>query len=76
MTRIVQIYMPLLGENVDVWRPVQAEHLYDNIYRILDKPPDLDGESWEFAPGDEVVCEVIEVADGPILAAIRKVERI
>jgi len=63
----------LLDEGVDVWRPVQAAHLHDNVYRVLDKPSGLDDEIWQFEPGDEVLCEMIESSDGRILAATRKV---
>ena len=72
MSRMVQIYMPLLDEGVDPWRPVQAEQLHDNVYRILNKPGALDDETWQFEPGDEVLCEMIESSDGRILAATRK----
>lgn len=42
------IYVKLVGEQVDVSRPVQAEHLRDEIYRIANKPYDRDSETWEF----------------------------
>ena len=75
MNRIVQIYMPLLDEGVDTWRPVQAEHLHDNVYRILKKPGDLDDETWQFEPGDVVLCEMVESSDGRILAATQKADQ-
>jgi hypothetical protein len=75
MSRVVQIYMPLLGEGVDVWRPVQAEHLHGNVYRVLDQPCDRDDESWQFELGDEVMCELIELDGGPVLAATRKADQ-
>lgn len=67
------IYVALLEENVDVWRPVQAEQLRDGIYRILDQPYDRDIESWQFEPGDLVFCEFVSLSEGPALTAIRKV---
>ena len=49
------VYVELLHEGVDVWRPVQAEHLGGNLYRLAgDKPAD---EVWAFAVGDVVKCE-------------------
>ena len=72
MTDIAQIYVALLDEGVDVWRPVQAEHLSGNTYRILDQPYDRSIESWEFEPGDVVLCEMVESSNGRILAATRK----
>lgn len=75
MTNIVQIYIALLDEGVDVWRPVQAERLGNNTYRILDQPYDRSIESWQFEPGALVLCEMIKSRDGNILAATRKVDQ-
>lgn len=71
MSNIVEIYVPLLDEGVRAWRPVQAEHLHDNIYRIAKQPYDRVIESWQFEPGETVLCESIESADGLIVAATR-----
>ncbi len=35
MTDFTQIYVRLVNEGVDVWRPVRAIRLRDDIYRIL-----------------------------------------
>ena len=75
MTNVVQIYIALLDEGVDVWRPVQAKHLSGNIYRILNQPYDRTTESWQFEPGDAVLCEMVESSDGRILAAIRRADQ-
>jgi len=75
VTSIEQIYVRLLDEGVDVWRPARAEHLGENVYRIVSQPYDREIESWQFEPGDDVVCELIESSDGRILAATRKVTR-
>ncbi len=72
---MTEIFVSLLDEAVDVWRPVQAEHLYDNVYKITDQPYDREVETWQFEPGDEVVCELIESSDGRILAATRHADR-
>jgi hypothetical protein len=66
-----QIYVKLIDEVVDVWRPVEAEPLDGETYRICDQPYDRATEAWEFEPGDVVVAELIESSDGPILAARR-----
>jgi hypothetical protein len=65
----VVIFVRLLDEDVDVWRPVQAVRLHDDVYRIADQTYDRDIETWEFEPNEEVVAEVIDSADGSILAA-------
>jgi hypothetical protein len=72
MTNTAQIYVALLDEGVDVWRPVQAERLSDSTYRILSQPYDRSIETWEFEPGELVLCEMVESSDGRILAATKK----
>jgi hypothetical protein len=72
MTRIAEIYVALLDEGVNVWRPVQAERLRDSMYRILDQHYDRSIETWQFGPGDVVLCEMVESSDGLILAATKK----
>lgn len=69
MSRTTVIYVALLGEGVDVWRPVRAERLGGRFYRIVPQPYDRETETWEFEPGETVECEYIEEGDGPILAA-------
>ena len=67
------IYVALLGEGTDVWRPVEAENLGNGLYRILDQPYEPANETWQFAPGDLVQCEVIHLSEGPVLAATLRV---
>jgi hypothetical protein len=51
------IYVELLDEGVDVWRPVEAEPLGDDRYRLLAKPDyDPELEAWAFLPGSVVGC--------------------
>ena len=64
MSKLVTIYVYLPDEAVDTWRPVQAEHLHDNVYRIIDQPYDRNAETWQFEPGDEVVCEWKQLVEG------------
>lgn len=46
------IYMRLLDEGTDAWRPVSARPVRPGVYRVLDH--EAEGESWEFAPGELV----------------------
>lgn len=69
-----EIFVSLLDEAVDVWRPVRAKHLQGSVYRILEQPYDRNVEVWRFGPGDKVVCELIDSSDGRILAATRLAE--
>jgi hypothetical protein len=74
MSGVVQIYVSLLGEGVDVWRPVQAEHVHGDRYRIVSQPYDRAIETWQFEPGDEVTCEMVKASDGLVLGATRKAD--
>ena len=49
------IYISLRDEGTDVWRPVSAERVRDDIYRVTGTPPD-DTETWEFITGETVRC--------------------
>jgi hypothetical protein len=59
MGEIVTIYVALLNEDVEVWRPVLAEHLGGDSYLLIGPTPegavyDPDDEEWEFKPGTVV----------------------
>jgi hypothetical protein len=51
----VTVYVELVDEGVDTWRPVQAEHVGGDRYRLTGARPD--GEVWPFAVGDIVRCK-------------------
>ncbi len=55
------IYMPLLDEGTDVWQPVDATYLSDDIYRVDETMPD--GEKWAFPQGSLVRCERTSVME-------------
>jgi hypothetical protein len=62
------IYVALLNEGVDVWRPVHAVPLDGDLYRIEDSVPVE--EDWEFPPGSVVRCERREPDDDSRLFAV------
>jgi hypothetical protein len=70
----MQIHVALLDEGVDVWKPVEAEHISGEIYLIIDQYYDREIESWQFEPGDKVSCRIIESSEGPILVAAQKAQ--
>ncbi|HKI87367.1 MAG TPA: hypothetical protein VKA53_11550 [Thermoanaerobaculia bacterium] len=72
MAGTVQIYVRLTGTSSDAWRPVAAERLRGTTFRIVSQPYDRAAETWEFEPGDHVVCEQAEAGDSPVFAAVRK----
>lgn len=65
------VYVYLLAEDVDVWRPVAAESLGNGVYRLSGSIPD--GEVWQFQPGELVSCEMRQLSDGQCLTAITSV---
>jgi hypothetical protein len=62
------IYVELLDEAVDVWRPVSAVEEAPGIYRLPATSP-VD-ETWAFEPGRAVRCEPRELSDGLALVAV------
>lgn len=73
MCSSIKIYVALLNENVDVWRPVSAVHLDGNTYRIENQPYDRKDEQWQFEPGDTVLCKTVDLEEGPALVAIKRI---
>ena len=56
-TNSVRIYVPLLHEGTDAFRPATGVFVGPDTVRV-EKPDDYDpdDEVWEFPPGSEVVC--------------------
>lgn len=67
------VFVELLGEGVDVWRPVAARKRDDGYE--LKKPPDYDpaDEQWRFPPGSIVRVEERDLNGRSVLAAISPV---
>ena len=55
-----KVYVRVVNEDVAVWRPVMAERVGGETYRLLDNPPD--DEMWEFATGSVVRCDVRQLS--------------
>ena len=55
-TEQATVFVRLLDEGTDVWRPVQAQRLGETTYQIADQVVP-DDEVWSFQPGDIVVAE-------------------
>ena len=66
------IYVSLLDEGTEVWRPVSAEHVRDDVYRIKGEAPD-DTETWQFTTGETVRCRQRKLSSGLHLVAYEKV---
>ena len=68
------VYVALLGEGVDVWRPVRAEHVQGQLYRITGENTSPEDEKWEFVTGQIVRCVKNDLSDGPSLVAVEVVK--
>ena len=64
---MTQIYVPLLDEGTDVWRPASAEHIREDLYRIVGEAPE--DEQWKFSPGQLVRCRQQKLSGGDCLVA-------
>jgi hypothetical protein len=71
----VKIYIPLLEEGTDTWRPTQAISLGKDLYKVLPTPDyNPRSELWEFLPGSTVRCEKWSSKfAGEILRAVERV---
>ena len=56
------IYVALVNEGTDAWRPVKATSLSNDTYRV-EGAMDED-EEWEFSPGTTVRCEWMVFGNG------------
>jgi hypothetical protein len=56
------IYIPLLNEGTDCWRPIEAEQVGTDTYRIVASKSE--DEEWPFASGEVVRCERHRFVDG------------
>jgi hypothetical protein len=71
------VYVALLNEDVDVWRPVQARPLGHNLYRLIGVDADVSNESWQFPAGAIVRCESKVFIEGQVgLTAVERREAV
>ena len=61
------IYVKLLDEGTDVWRPVDAEEVSEQIYRLVGTHDD---EKWEFETGSSIRVEEHQFQTGSGLVAV------
>jgi hypothetical protein len=69
---LITIYVSLLNEGTDCWRPVKAESLAEGLFRITDSQPE--DEQWEFQPGQVVRCRERAFQDGEGLVAFESIQ--
>jgi hypothetical protein len=67
------IYVAILDEKVDVWRPVRAQKIDNKTYLIIDNETyDPNIEKWQFPPGSQVLCEFRKLQEDEVLLAIKR----
>jgi hypothetical protein len=66
----MKIYVELLNEGTDCWRPVEANDLGRGRFQIVQAAPE--GEEWAFLSGDIVECRQQEFRNGAGLVAYKK----
>lgn len=72
MEKMTTIYVALLNEGTDCWRPVEASLQGEGTYLLSGTVPE--SEEWEFAPGATVECKEKNFAQGKVgLVAVRRV---
>lgn len=71
--QVQSIYVRLLDEGVECWRPVDAILVRPGIFRIASPPPDPEDEHWEFSSGQHVACEERELDGARHLVAVNAV---
>jgi len=59
---MVEIFVKLLDEGTDCWRPVAAQRVEENHFVIVDAVPE--DETWEFQPGEAARCAERQFQDG------------
>jgi len=66
------VYVRIVDEAVDVWRPVRARAVSEHVFRLADDPAPED-ERWSFEPGDDVVVERrASPEQGEVLVAVAR----
>jgi hypothetical protein len=66
------VYVRLLDEGTEVWRPTKGIRISDQVYMLLATADyDPETESWKFPPGSIVRCEWEERSGLRVLVAAR-----
>lgn len=67
------IYVALKNEGTKVWRPILAEKLEENIYKIKGYfEYDSEDEELEFLPGEIVICKIENLTGENVLVATER----
>jgi hypothetical protein len=64
------IYVLLLDEGIDVWRPVRAIEVRPATFKIIELESPEVGETWQFHEGQEVVVQARHLNGDEVLVAV------
>ena len=67
------VYVRLLDEGIDVFRPVPADWISGDVAR-LSPPTPPSGESWEFSPGSIVRVELRLLGENTVPVGVVEIE--
>jgi hypothetical protein len=71
----MNIYIQLLNEGTEVYRPVPASKIKDNLYKVEGfEIYDPEDEIWEFTPSTYVLVEQRNLDGKKVLVAIKQRE--
>lgn len=62
LASVATIYLPLLNEGTDCWRPVEADECAPGHFQITSEEPD--DEEWPFQMGEVVRCRWRKFSNG------------
>ena len=68
------VYVSLLNEGVEVWRPARAVPLNSEVFLLSPDQEVPKEEEWQFIPGQVVICKRRQLEDGPALVAVSTCE--
>ncbi|MGA8594218.1 MAG: hypothetical protein WB676_05680, partial [Bryobacteraceae bacterium] len=68
---LATIHVNVIGQGISLLRPVQAEHVARDIYRIIEPVPE--GERWRYGTGQTVRCRKQKLASGKALVAFEEI---
>lgn len=73
MTERDRIYIYLLNEGTDCWRPVDAERVNKDCFKITTVNSDREDENWQFQAGAIVRCKERVLSGEKVLVAVELV---
>ena len=71
-TKTIEVYVRLLNEGSEVFRPTHATQLREGLFRLMATPDyDPEDEEWEILPDATIRIEMHHGASGDFLLAAR-----